>query len=178
MRVEDPYSGQLIGDVHVFYVVVGQIFNGSLTPTNQSLDLDIGESTFTTIKVVNTGNAPTDYTIWLDNSQAGDVEFKLESPSSSSLFIAAGYQESIQIEMIANSEANSDGFYMCTVWVSANNGEILLSSNVVANISENHSMGIEAQELIAVTPGLQESVDFTVSNLQKFAGNSFNKLEC
>ena len=45
---------------------------------------------------------------------------------------------------------------MCTVWVSANNGEILLSSNVVANISENHSMGIEAQELIAVTPGLQE----------------------
>lgn len=165
VRVEDPYSGQLIGDVHVFYVVVGQIFNGSLTPTNQSLDLDIGESTFTTIKVVNTGNAPTDYTIWLDNSQAGDVEFKLESPSSSSLFIAAGYQESIQIEMIANSEANSDGFYMCTVWVSANNGEILLSSNVVANISENHSMGIEAQELIAVTPGLQESVDFTVSNL-------------
>ena len=54
VRVEHPYSGQLIGDVHVFYVVVGQIFNGSSTPTNQSLDLDIGESTFTTIKVVNT----------------------------------------------------------------------------------------------------------------------------
>jgi len=165
VRIEDPFSGQLIGDVHVFYVVVGQIFNGSLTPTNQSLDLDISESTFTTIKVVNTGNAPTDYTIWLDNSQAGDVDFKLESPSSGSLFIAAGYQETIQIEMIANSNANSDGFYMCTVWVSTNNGQILLSSNIVANISENHSIGITAPELIAVTPGLQESVDFEIENL-------------
>ncbi|MDA8727486.1 hypothetical protein N9O16_05340 [Candidatus Poseidoniaceae archaeon] len=165
VRIEDPVSGLLIGTEHVFFVVVGQIFNGSLTPTNQSLELDIADSTFTSITVVNTGNAPTDYEIWLDNSLAGDVDFQIESPSSSSLFIAAGYEETIRVEMNANDDADSDGFYMTTVWVSANNGQILLSANIVANITENHSIAITAPEQMAVTPGQMEQVEFGIVNL-------------
>jgi hypothetical protein len=164
VRIEDPISGQLIGSEHVFFVVVGQIFNGSLTPTNQSLELDVTDSTFTSIVVKNTGNAPADYEIWLDNSLAGDVDFNIESPTSSSLFIAAGYEETIRIEMNANDNADSDGFYMTTVWVSTNNGQILLSSNVVANITENHSIGITAPDQMAVTPGQMEQVDFDIIN--------------
>lgn len=165
VRIEDPISGQLIGDVHVFYVIVGQIFNGSVSPTNQSLELDIAESTFTSVTLSNTGNAPTDYEIWLDNTLAGDVDFRLESQSSSNLFIAAGFQETIRVEMIANEDADSDGFYMTTVWISANNGQILLASNIVANITENHSIAITAPEQMAVTPGQMEQVEFEVTNL-------------
>ena len=164
VRIEDPFSGELIGDEFVFMVIVGQIYNATLSPTNQSLQMDITESTFTTIEVQNTGNAPTDYTISLDTSEGGDVEFEIESPFDSSIYIAAGYAELIRVKMTANASANSDGFYMATVWVSANDGEILLSSNIVANISENHSFDVIAPEQIAVTPGLQEKVEFEVIN--------------
>jgi len=164
IRIEDPFSGELIGDEFVFFVTVGQIYNATLSPTNQSLEMDITESTFTTIEITNTGNAPTDYTISLDTTSAGDVNFEIESPFDSKIFIAAGYQESIRIKMTANASANSDGVYNATVWISANDGQILLPSYVYANISENHSFGITAPEQIAVTPGMQEKVEFEITN--------------
>ena len=48
--------------------------------------------------------------------------------------------------------------------VSANNGEIMLSSNIVANISVNNSFSIAALDEIAVTPGSEEVIDFNLTN--------------
>ena len=173
VRVEDPISGQLIGDEFVFNVIVGQIFNATLSPTNQTEHMDISEETFTSIYIRNTGNAPADFTIALDTTLAGAVDFEIESPSNSKIFIAAGYEEAIRVKMTANSGANADGFYMATVLVSANNGQIMLSSNIVANISTLHSFGIIAPAQMSVTPGMQEKVDFEVVN----NGNSLEKVK-
>ena len=164
VRIEDPLSGQLIGDEFEFIVKVGQIFNATLSPTNQTQHMDVSEETFTSVYIRNTGNAPADFTITLDTSLAGAVDFEIESPTNSKIFIAAGYEEAIRIKMTANPGANADGFYMATVQVSANDGQILLSSNLVANISELHSFSITAPSQMSVTPGLLEKVDFEVMN--------------
>ena len=164
IRIEDPVSGQLLEDEFVFDVIVGQVFNATLSPTNQTLHMDVLEDTFTSIYIRNTGNAPTDYTIALDTSLAGAVVFEIESPTNSKIFIAAGFEEAIRIKMTANSDANADGVYMATVLVSANDGQIALSANIVANISELHSFSITAPTQMSVTPGLQEKVEFEIVN--------------
>ncbi len=164
VRIEDPVSGLLIGDEFVFDVIVGQIFNATLSPTNQTEHMDVSEETFTSVYIRNTGNAPADFNIALDTTLAGAVDFEIESPSNSKIFIAAGFEEAIRVKMTANSGANADGFYMATLLVSANNGQIVLSSNIVANISTLHSFGIIAPAQMSVTPGMQEKVDFEVVN--------------
>ena len=164
VRIEDPVSGELIGDEFVFNVLVGQIFNATLSPTNQTQHMDVSEQTFTSIYIRNTGNAPADFNIALDTTLAGSVDFEIESPSNSKIFIAAGFEEAIRIKMTANSGANADGFYMATILVSANNGQIMLSSNIVANISKSPSFVITAPAQMSVTPGMQEKVDFEIQN--------------
>ena len=164
IRIEDPVSGQLLEDEFVFDVIVGQVFNATLSPTNQTQHMDVLEDTFTSIYIRNTGNAPTDYTISLDTSLAGAVDFEIESPSNSQIFIAAGFEEAIRVKMTANSDANADGVYMATVLVSANDGQISLSANIVANISELHSFSITAPNQMSVTPGMQEKVEFEIVN--------------
>tara|TARA_Y100000766_G_scaffold278148_2_gene284531 strand:- start:27 stop:5114 length:5088 start_codon:yes stop_codon:yes gene_type:complete len=164
IQVEDPYSGQIIGQRFIVYVVVGQVFDASLSPTNHTEQLEVTKSEEHTIFVSNTGNSPADYTISIDTSQAGDVEFEIVSPVNNKLFIAAGYEDSIRVRMTANANANYDEFYMATVSVSSNNGQILLYSNIVANITENHSFVISAIEELAVTPGTDEDIDFNLTN--------------
>lgn len=164
VRIEDPVSGQLIGDVYTFGVEVDKVFNATLSPTNQTQYLDIGQETFTSLYIQNTGNAPADYSISLDTTLAGAVNFEIESPASSKVFIAAGFEDSIRIKMTANSDANADGVYMATVRVSANDGLILLSANIIANISVNHSFSVIAPSQMSVTPGMQEKVDFEIVN--------------
>lgn len=164
IQVEDPYSGQIIGEQFTVYVVVGQVYDAALSPTNHTEQLEVTQSQEHTIFVRNTGNAPTDFSVMMDTSQAGDVEFEIVSPLNNKLFIAAGYEDSIRVRMTANADANYDEFYMATVWVSANDGQILLSSNIVANISENHSFVISTLEELAVTPGTEEVIDFNLTN--------------
>lgn len=164
IQVEDPYSGQPMGEQFIVYVVVGQIYDASLSPVNHTEQLEVTESQEHTIFLRNTGNAPTDYTVSIDTSQAGDVEFEIVSPLNNKLFIAAGYEDSIRVRMTANANANHDEFYMATVFVSANDGQILLSSDIIANISENHSFVISAIEELAVTPGTDEVIDFNLTN--------------
>ena len=164
IQVEDPYSGQMIGERFIVYVVVGQIYDASLSPTNHTEQLEVTKSEEHTIFVRNTGNAPTDFTVAIDTSQAGDVEFEIVSPVNNKLFIAAGYEDSIRVRMTANANANYDEFYMATVLVTADEGQIALSSNIVANISENHSFVISAIEELAVTPGTEEDIEFNLTN--------------
>ena len=172
IRIEDPFSGQLIEDEFVFYVKVGQIFNATLSPTNQTEHMDVEANTFTSVYIRNTGNAPADYTLSLDTTLSGAVDFEIESPLNSKIFIAAGFEEAIRIKMHANSDANADGFYMATLLVSANDGQISLAANIVANISELHNFTITAPNQMSVTPGMQEKVEFEIVN----NGNSEEKV--
>ena len=163
IRVEHKMTGELIR-TQVVEVEVGQIINGTLSPTNQTVDMGASESPFTLVTLSNAGNAPTDYSLWLDTSQAGEVEFNIELPNSPSIFIAPGYDDTVRIRMNPLPSATSDGFYMATLWVSADNGAINMSANIVANISEDHSLSIDAFSQISVTPGTMEKIDFNVSN--------------
>ena len=52
---------------------------------------------------------------------------------------------------------------MVTVWVEAIGG-MNLSASVVANVTEDHALAIEAQQLISVTPGVDEVIQVTFNN--------------
>ena len=181
IRIENPNTGQLIGENMLthkgidysfeFTVIVLPSLNATLSPTNQTEELDVFEETWTTVTLRNTGNAPTDYSISLDTTLAGAVDFEIESPANSRIFIAAGYEEKIRIKMTATGDANANGFYMATVNVNANDG-LFLSSNIVANISTLSNFLITSPNQIAVTPGEQEKIDFSITN----NGNSLQTL--
>lgn len=182
IRIENPTSGQLIGENMLtqkgidysfeFTVIVLPSLNATLSPTNQTEELDVFEETWTTVTLRNTGNAPTDYTITLDKTLAGAVDFEIESPANSKIFIAAGFEEKIRIKMTATGDANANGFYMATVNVNADDGALFLSSNIVANISTLSNFQITSPNQIAVTPGEQEKIDFSITN----NGNSLQTL--
>ena len=109
---------------------VGPFINATLTPTNQTVPINTSqmETPLTRVYVTNTGNAPATYSIWLDESQSGAVDFSLETPNQ--IIIAPGIQDSIKIRMSAAADADSDSFYMATVWVSTDTG-VNLSANIV-----------------------------------------------
>jgi hypothetical protein len=96
IRVEEKLTGKLIR-TQTIEVRVGEVINGTLTPTNQTVDMSVTEAPFTLVTLSNAGNAPTDYSLWLDTSEAGEVEFNIEQPSMSSIFIAPGYEDTIRI---------------------------------------------------------------------------------
>ena len=164
IRIENPISGQLLGDEFVFEVIVLASVNATLSPTTQIVQQAVSEQDWTTVTLRNTGNAPTDYTIDLDTTLAGAVTFELLSPANSKLFIAAGFEEEIRVQMTANPDANADGVYMATINVNGDDGEIMLSADIVVNISELHSFGITAPNQMSVTPGMQEKVEFDIVN--------------
>lgn len=167
IKVEDKDTGLLIG-VETVNIRVGPFINASLSPTNQTVPINASqmETPLTRVYVTNTGNAPATYSIWLDDSQAGDVEFSLETPNQ--ILIAPGYEDSIKVRMNAAANADSDSFYMATVWVSTDTG-MNLSANIVANVSEQRSLLIDAPEQMGVLPGQEQIVNFTVTNLGNLA---------
>ena len=52
---------------------------------------------------------------------------------------------------------------MATLWVSTDTG-LNLSANIVANISEDHSLYVDADETVAVVPGSTQAVNFSLTN--------------
>ena len=52
---------------------------------------------------------------------------------------------------------------MVTLWVKAIGG-MNLSASVVANVTEDHALAIEVQQLISVTPGVDEVIQVTFNN--------------
>ena len=167
IKVEDKDTGLLIG-VETVDIRVGPFINATLSPTNQTVPINASqmETPLTRVYVTNTGNAPATYSIWLDDSQAGDVEFSLETPNQ--ILIAPGFEDSIKVRMNAAANADSDSFYMATVWVSTDTG-MNLSANIVANVSEQRSLLIDAPEQMGVLPGQEQVVNFTVTNLGNLA---------
>ncbi len=171
VKIEDGDTGMLIA-VETVNVRVGPFINATLAPSNQTVPINASqmETPLTRVYVTNTGNAPATYSIWLDDSQAGDVEFTLETPNE--ILIAPGFEDSIKVRMSADVEADSDSFYMATVWVSTDTG-VNLSANIVANVSEQRSLDIEAPSQMGVLPGQEQIVNFTVTNLGNLA-ETFN----
>ena len=173
VRIEDPITGQIIGDEFVFNVIVGQIYNATLSPTNQTFTMTEVQQNFATVFIRNTGNAPTDFSISLDTTDAGNINFEIVKPLNKRLYIAAGFEEEIRIKMTANAGANANDFYMSTIRVTDDLGEIDISANIVANISTQSNYTISAPEQISVTPGMQEKVDYTVTNI----GNALGQVQ-
>ncbi len=160
IRIEERDTGLLIR-THTIDIRVGEMINASLSPTNQSVDMSAYDNPLTRVKISNTGNAPTSFTLWLDSSNSTGVDFTLETPIE--ILIAAGYESSVKIRINPSEDASFDEFYMATLWVSTDTG-LNLSANIVANISEQHLLDIDAPLQIGVVPGSDQDITFNLTN--------------
>ena len=160
VRAEDRETGELIS-LSTVYIRVEESINFELRPTNHTVDLSPYETPLTRVYINNTGNVATTYQIWLDVSQSNDVDFSLESPSE--VVVGPGYSESVKIRLNPDLEANADESHMVTLWVKAIGG-MNLSAAIVANITEDHSLIIDAQEIVSVTPGVNETIEVGFEN--------------
>ena len=160
IRVEDRETGSLIS-LNTIYIRVEESINFELIPTNHTIDLSPYETPLTRVYINNTGNVATTYNVWLDDSQANDVDFTLESPTE--VVVGPGYSEAVKIRLNPDSEASADELHMITLWVEAIGG-MNLSASIVANVTDDHDLTIEAQQLISVTPGTDELIEVTFGN--------------
>ena len=115
VRYYDLDSGGYIGE-QTMDIRVGETINASLTPTNQSIDITPFEQLSAFVNIENTGNAPTTYSIELDNGGYEDVLFELDS--SSSIIIAARCESSVRVNIVPSPDASADDFYMAILTVS------------------------------------------------------------
>ena len=167
IRVEDRDTGELLS-LNTLLIRVEESINFELQPTNHTVELSPYESPLTRVYINNTGNVATTFLVWLDNSQSNDVDFSLESATE--VIVAPGYSDSVKIRLNPDSEASSDELHMTTLWVEAVGG-MNISASIVANISADHHLKIEVADLIAVTPGVNKTIDVTFTNegnLQEF----------
>ena len=65
--------------------------------------------------------------------------------------MAPGYTDSVKIRLTATNDADSDGYYVSTLWVATDTG-VNLSANIVANVSEQRDLRIDAPFEIGVLP--------------------------
>ena len=164
VRYYDLDSGSYIGQ-QTMDIRVGETINASLTPTNQSIDITPFEQLSAFVNIENTGNAPTTYSIELDNGGYEDVLFELDS--SSSIVIAAGYESSVRVNIVPSPDASADDFYMAILTVSMvdENGDLdELKANIVANVSEVHDVQLIADDSLSATPGTTLTLPFSLFN--------------
>lgn len=160
IRVEDRETGGLLS-LNTLYVRVEESINFILQPTNHTVDLSPYETPQTRVYINNTGNVATTFEVWLDNTQANDVDFSLES--STEVVVGPGYSESIKIRLNPDIEASADDLHMTTLWVKAIGG-MNLSASIVANVTADHHLTISVQDIIPVTPGVNQSIDVEFIN--------------
>ena len=164
VRYYDLDSGGYIGE-QTMDIRVGETINASLTPTNQSIDITPFEQLSAFVNIENTGNAPTTYSLELDNGGYEDVLFELDS--SSSIVIAAGYESSVRVNIVPSPDASADDFYMAILTVSMvdENGDLVeLKANIVANVSEVHDVQLIADDSLSATPGTTLNLPFSLFN--------------
>ena len=164
VRYYDLDTGSYIGQ-QTMDIRVGETINASLTPTNQSIDITPYEQLSAFVNIENTGNAPTTFSVSLDNGGYEDVLFELDS--SSTVVIAAGYASSVRVNIIPSSDASADEFYMSILTVSMldENGDLVeLNANIVANISEVHDVQLTSPDSLAAVPGTVLTLPFSLTN--------------
>ena len=160
IRVENRDTGEALSSL-TLQIRVEESVDYELHPTNHTIDLSPYETPLTRVFINNTGNVPTTYTVWLDNSLQNDVNFAVESPTE--VIVGAGYNESIKIRLTPDLEASADELHLATLWVATANG-MNLSAVIVANITADHHLTISAQDSISVTPGVNETIEVTFGN--------------
>ena len=160
IRVEDRDTGETLS-MNTLLIRVEESINFELYPTNHTIDLSPFESPLTRVYINNTGNVVTTFSVWLDDSTKGDVDFSLESPSD--VIIAPGYSDSVRIRLNPDAEASADKLHMATLYVEAING-MNLSASIVANISADTDLKIEVDNTVEVTPGQNETIDVEFTN--------------
>lgn len=167
IRVEDRDTGEILS-LNTLLIRVEESINFELQPTNHTVELSPYENPLTRVYINNTGNVATTFLVWLDNSQSNDVDFSLESPTE--VIVAPGYTDSVKIRLTPDLEASADELHMTTLWVEAVGG-MNLSASIVANMSADHHLEIDVQDLISVTPGVNQTIDVEFTNkgnLQEF----------
>ncbi len=164
IRYYDLDSGVYIGQ-QTMDIRVGETINASLTPTNQSIDITPYEQLSAFVNIENTGNAPTTFSVSLDDGGYDDVSFELDS--SSTLVIGAGYESSIRVNIDPSPDASADEFYMAVLTVTTldeNDDLIELKANIVANVSEVHDVQLTAPGSLAAVPGTVLTLPFSLVN--------------
>ena len=164
VRYYDLDTGAYIGQ-QTMDIRVGETINATLTPTNQSIDITPFEQLSAFVNIENTGNAPTTFTIELDDGGYDDVMFELDS--STSIVIAAGYESSVRVNIIPSLDASADEFYMAELTVSMIDevGDLVeLKANIVANVSEVHDVQLTAPDSLAAVPGTVLTLPFSLMN--------------
>ena len=77
--------------------------------------------------------------------------------------VGPGYSESIKIRLNPDIERSADDLHMTTLWVKAIGG-MNLSASIVANVTADHHLTISVQDIIPVTPGVNQSIDVEFIN--------------
>ena len=160
IRVEDRNTGEMLS-LNTLYIRVEESINFILQPTNHTVDLSPYETPQTRVYINNTGNVATTFEVWLDNSQANDVDFTLETPRE--VIVGPGYSESVKIRLTPDVEASADDLHMTTLWVKAIGG-MNLSASIVANVTADHHLTISVDEIIPVTPGVNQTIEVEFTN--------------
>ena len=164
IRYYDLDSGVYIGQ-QTMDIRVGETINASLTPTNQSIDITPYEQLSAFVNIENTGNAPTTFSVSLDNGGYDDVLFELDS--STTVVIGAGYESSVRVNIVPSPDASADEFYMAVLTVTTldENGDLIeLKANIVANVSEVHDVQLTAPDSLAAVPGTVLTLPFSLVN--------------
>ena len=165
VRYYDLDTGAYIGE-QTMDIRVGETINAALSPTNQSIDISPYEQLSAFVNIENTGNAPTTFSLSLDDGGYDDVSFELDTESS--VVIAAGYESSVRVNIIPSPDASADEFYMAILTVSMidENGDLVeLKANIVANLSEIHDVQLTAPETLAAIPGTTLTIPFSLKTL-------------
>ena len=161
IEIQELTSGAYISSFDV-PIRVGEKVNASLSPTSQEINLTIGESITTSVVVSNIGNTPATFSVWLDTSQAGEVDYVLETPSV--VAIGAGYEATVRVRLTPTIDALAATDYKATLWVSNADSGLNLSADILGNISEEHGIIVDTPDQIGVIPGEDQTVNFTITN--------------
>ena len=164
VRYYDLETGAYIGE-QTMDIRVGETINAMLSPTNQSIDISPYEQLSAFVNIENTGNAPTTFSLSLDDGGYDDVSFVLDTESN--VVIAAGYESSVRVNIVPSPDASADEFYMAVLTVSTidENGDLVeLKANIVANLSEIHDVQLTAPETLAAIPGTTLTIPFGLEN--------------
>ena len=143
-------------------VRVGEKVNASLSPSSQTVNMSIGDTITTSVVISNDGNTPAQFAVYLDTSNAGEIDYVLETPSV--VQIGAGYESTVRVRLTPSSDALAAANYYATVWVSNADSGLNLSANILANISEQHGIVLSTLDEIGVVPGETQSVDYSIIN--------------
>jgi uncharacterized membrane protein len=123
--------------------------------------LSVYENPFTRIKISNTGNVLTSYHVWLDESEAGGITFSIETPED--MVIAAGFNDSIKLRLVPDSDASADIDHKVTVWVSTDT-DLTAYAVITASIIADHQLSAVVDPLTYIVPGETAEVTITLVN--------------